>query len=72
MTTPRNSKLSRQAVDEALARRNTNFAAFVEGGRSQGKTIEEIWIDLRSVTGVLISVRTMYRWVEAIEAKEAS
>lgn len=58
---------ARKVVDDALTRRDTDFRAFVEGGRSQGKTIEEIWIDLRSVTGVPIAVRTMYRWVEDLE-----
>lgn len=61
--------LQRVLVDEALTKRDTNLAAFVKAGRVQGKSIEEIWIDLRQITGVSFTSRTLYRWLDAIEEK---
>lgn len=57
----------RVLVDEALTKRDTDLAAFVEAGRTQGKSIEEIWIDLRQITGVSFTSRTLYRWLDTLE-----
>lgn len=59
--------LNRQQVEAALESRGTNLPTFVEAGRNQGKTIEEVWMDLRTLTGVPFSVRTFYRWVDSLE-----
>jgi hypothetical protein len=59
--------LNRLQVDEALADRGTNLATFVEAGRSQGKSIREIAADLENVTGVPLTSRTLYRWVDRLE-----
>ena len=57
----------RTLVDEALTRRDTTLPSFVEAGKVQGKSIEEIWLDLRNVTGVSFTSRTFYRWLEDLE-----
>lgn len=57
----------RLLVDQALAKRGTNLTDFIDGGRKQGKTIEEIHPDLVQATGVDFSVRTLYRWAEKLE-----
>jgi len=61
--------LNREMVDQALERRGTNFASFVEAGRMQGKYLNEIAADLQSLTGVPFSERTFYRWVDRLEEK---
>lgn len=58
---------TRKLVDEALDRRDTDLETFVSAGRTQGKSIEEIWLDLRNVTGVPFAVRTLYYWIEKLE-----
>lgn len=65
-----NSSLSihRHHVDEALNERGTTLAEFIEGGRAQGKNLDEIWMDLRQATGVRFSMRTLYRWLEKASA----
>lgn len=64
-----NNSLSvpRLLVDQALARRGTNLADFIEGGRKQGKTIEEIYPDLVGATDVDFTVRTLYRWARELK-----
>lgn len=64
-----NSSLSvhRYQVDQALADRGTTLSEFIEGGRAQGKNLDEIWMDLRQATGVRFSMRTLYRWAEKLE-----
>lgn len=59
----------RRIVDENLAKRGTDFEAFVEAGRAAGKSIEELWLDLRQVTGVTFTSRTFYRWIEGFEER---
>ena len=59
--------LHRIQVDEALHRRDTTLADFIEAGQKQGKSMEEIWMDLRHISGVPFSVRTLYRWHEQLE-----
>lgn len=59
--------LNRVQVEEALNQRGTSLAAFVEAGQQQGKSFEEIWLDLRNTTGVPFSVRTLYRWIAGLE-----
>lgn len=58
--------LHRTQVDEALAKRETDLASFIKAGADQGKSMEEIWMDLRHVTGVPFSVRTLYRWHDKV------
>jgi transposase len=60
--------LNRQQIDEALAQRNTDLERFVEAGRNQGKNIREIAGDLEATTGVPVTYRTLYRWLEKLEA----
>lgn len=60
--------LNRQQVDQALAARSTDLATFIQAGRQQGKSIEELADDLRHVTRVPFTVRTLYRWVDTLEA----
>ena len=57
----------RLLVDQALTRKGTNLADFIDGGRKQGKTIEEIYDDLVRATGVDFAPRTLYRWAEKLE-----
>lgn len=59
----------RTLVDENLARRGTDLGAYVEAGRAEGKSIEEIWLELRVLTGVPFTSRTLYRWLDSIEAR---
>lgn len=59
--------LNRLQVDDALAKRNTDLGSFIKAGQSQGKSMEEIWFDLRAETGVPFSMRTLYRWADAVE-----
>lgn len=63
----RSSSLNRTLVTDALDKRDTTLADFVEAGQRQGKSMEEIWMDLRQLTGVPFSVRTLYRWVGNLE-----
>lgn len=58
---------TRKLVDQALERRDTDLPTFIQAGRRQGKTVEEMWIDLRNIAGIPISVRTLYRWAEELE-----
>lgn len=59
--------LNRTLVDKALTERGTDLETFIEAGRTQGKTLEEIWMDLRQLSGVPFAVRTFYRWAEKLE-----
>lgn len=58
------TSVPRFLVDQALNSKGTTLADFVDGGRKQGKTLEEIHGDLVSVTGVPLTLRTLYRWME--------
>lgn len=60
--------IHRLRVDEALEARHTDLVAFVEAGDTQGKSMEEIWMDLRHTTGVRFSIRTLYRWMDKEES----
>lgn len=60
--------LHRTLVDEALAGHDTNLADFVATRRTEGKSVEEIWMDLRQLTGIQVSSRTLYRWIDDLEA----
>jgi hypothetical protein len=61
----------RLLVDQALAKRGTTLPDFIEGGRKQGNTIEEIHADLVAATGVDFSARTLFRWARDIEKVSA-
>lgn len=60
--------LHRTLVDEALAEHNTTLGEFVATRRDEGKSVEEIWMDLRQLTQVQVSSRTLYRWIDDLEA----
>lgn len=60
------SSLNRRQVDEALAERGLDLDGFVETGRLEGKSNEELAIELREITGVPFSVRTFYRWLDRL------
>ena len=64
---PMKVSLNRQQVDQALAGRGTDLVTFVEAGRRQGKSLEEIAKDLQDMTRVPFTVRTLYRWVDSFE-----
>lgn len=59
-------------VDSALEDRGTSLEDFVAAGQKQGKSMEEIWMDLRHATGVRFSQRTLYRWVNRFDEEAAS
>lgn len=59
--------LHRTLVDEALAGQDTTLAEFVSARQDEGKSVEEIWMDLRQATGIQLSSRTLYRWIDALE-----
>lgn len=54
--------LNRMQVEAALAKRDTDLPSFIDAGQQQGKSMEEIWMDLRHISGVPFAVRTLYRW----------
>jgi len=60
--------LNRLQVEEALDRRGTDLSTFIEAGKKQGKSVNEIAGDLQSVTGVPLTSRTLYRWMKKEEA----
>lgn len=59
--------LARVQVDEALAGKGTTFAEWVAGQREDGSSLETIWLGLRALTGVDVSQRTFYRWLDRQE-----
>lgn len=59
--------LNRTQVEEALADRNTTLPAFIEERLDAGKSMEDIWLELRNLTGVPFSTRTLYRWADSLE-----
>jgi len=63
--------LNRQQVDHALASRGTDLATYIEAGKRQGKSIDEIAEDLRNVTRVPFTSRTLYRWANKLEKASA-
>lgn len=67
VTVKTSQSVPRLLVEQALAKRGTDLAAYIEGGRKQGKTIEQIYPDLRETTGVEFNLRTLYRWAERLE-----
>lgn len=57
----------RLLVEQELAKRGTTLADYIDGGRKQGKTIEEIHADLTKTTGVEFSARTLFRWANQLK-----
>ena len=49
-------------VDEALEKRDTTLAQFIEAGQSEGLSIDNLTDNLAYVTGIPVSSRTIYRW----------
>lgn len=54
----------RSLIDKELASRDTDFETFVAKGRAAGKSVMEITDDLCLVTGIPVTWRTVYRWLE--------
>jgi hypothetical protein len=59
--------LNRQQVDQALAARGTDLPTYLDLGRRRGQSIEDIAAELRIVTGVPFTSRTLYRWADKLE-----
>lgn len=57
----------RTLIDEALENRDTTLNRFIEHGQAEGKSIRTLTEDLAYLTGIPISWRTLYRWVERLE-----
>jgi hypothetical protein len=62
-----NSSLNRRLIERELERRNTTLADFIGSGQTSGRSMEDIWLDLRNLTGIPFSVRTLYRWADSLE-----
>ena len=60
----------RTLVDRELEARNTSFAEFIQGALDGGQSINQAAAELRQVTGIPLSRRTVYYWVK--ELREAS
>jgi len=54
----------RTLVERELAARNTTFEAYIEAARTEGKSINQAAASLVQLTGIPISRRTVYYWVE--------
>ena len=57
----------RTLVDKELEARDTTLQRFIETGQAEGKSIRTLTEDLAYLTGIPISWRTLYRWVDAIK-----
>lgn len=57
----------RTLVDRELEARNTTFAAFIDAARGKGQSINKAANELRQITGIPLSRRTVYYWVEDLE-----
>ena len=55
----------RSLVDKALESRGLDLLSFVADRRDQGRSVKEITEELNLVTGIPITWRTLYRWLEA-------
>ncbi len=52
----------RTLVDEALKTRNTTLQDFITDGVAEGKSLTTLYDDLRFLTGIPVSSRTIMRW----------
>lgn len=62
----------RGLIDKALATRGTDLETFVTVRKAEGKSVTDIADDLNLVTGIPITSRTLYRWLEDIDLEVAS
>jgi hypothetical protein len=60
--------LNRRYVEAELSKRGSTLADFLAEGQAAGRSLEDLWVDLRNLTGVPFSVRTLYRWTEKVSA----
>lgn len=60
----------RALIDKALASRDTDLETFVATRKAEGKSVTEIADDLNLVTGIPITSRTLYRWLEGVDIEE--
>lgn len=58
-------------IHTALADQDSDLERFVTDGLRNGKSVEDLWAELRDTTGVRFSLRTFQRWVADIKAKAA-
>lgn len=63
----------RKVVDERLVGFG-GFSQFINDGRANGKTVEDLWVELRRITGISLALRTVYVWLkqDALEQEVAS
>lgn len=61
------SSLNRLYVEAELEKRGTTLADYLHRGQGQGKSIETLTYELRTLTGIPFSVRTLYRWADRLE-----
>ena len=59
--------LNRTQVEAQLQRMGSSLGQYIDKGRSEGMSMEDMWLDLRTLTGVPFSTRTFYRWAESLE-----
>jgi hypothetical protein len=57
----------RTLVDRELEARNTTFAEFIRAARERGQSINRAAAELRQITGIPLSRRTIYYWVDELE-----
>lgn len=64
----------RTAVEAQLARIGSDLRSFLQAGVDRGKSPTSLAEDLQRVTGIEVSYRSVYRWIDAygIEKRAAS
>ena len=63
--------LNRRFVEAELHKMGSSLSQYVAKGHNEGLSIEDMWLDLRNLTGVPFSTRTLYRWVDSLEKVSA-
>ena len=55
----------RTLVERELAARNTTFEGYMDAAAADGKSINAAAAELAQLTGIPVSRRTVYYWMEA-------
>jgi hypothetical protein len=63
----RKSSTLRILVEQELRRRDTTFVEFLHSSLDSGHTINTAAAELARLTGIPLSTRTVYRWVEDLK-----
>lgn len=58
-------------IDRELEKYETTFNEFIESGGDSGKSIRQLATELENLTGIEVSWRTIYRWLNT-EKRAAS